>query len=168
MKPVRIQRKRTKGWRMPENALSVTRPSMFGNPFIVGKHGNACECVEKFRRLMTTNDHQEAVLLCEEFTAGERVTRHLRVGGSRVPYSWSPGAEKADYYLCFRHQIIAACRGRDLACYCALDQPCHADVLLELANPSSATGETPTHQETSPTSSSSALIDTACISTPEK
>jgi Domain of unknown function (DUF4326) len=25
-------------------------------------------------------------------------------------------------------------RGRDLACYCALDQPCHADVLLELAN----------------------------------
>jgi hypothetical protein len=26
-------------------------------------------------------------------------------------------------------------RGWHLACYCALDQPCHADVLLELANP---------------------------------
>jgi hypothetical protein len=26
-------------------------------------------------------------------------------------------------------------RGWDLACYCPLDQPCHADVLLELANP---------------------------------
>ena len=25
-------------------------------------------------------------------------------------------------------------RGRDLACYCPLDQPCHADILLELAN----------------------------------
>lgn len=25
-------------------------------------------------------------------------------------------------------------RGKDLACWCALDQPCHADVLLELAN----------------------------------
>ena len=25
-------------------------------------------------------------------------------------------------------------RGRDLACYCPLDQPCHADVLLEVAN----------------------------------
>ena len=24
--------------------------------------------------------------------------------------------------------------GRDLACYCPLDQPCHADVLLEVAN----------------------------------
>jgi hypothetical protein len=26
-------------------------------------------------------------------------------------------------------------RGRDLACWCPLDQPCHADILLELANP---------------------------------
>jgi len=25
-------------------------------------------------------------------------------------------------------------RGRDLGCYCRLDQECHADVLLELAN----------------------------------
>lgn len=28
-------------------------------------------------------------------------------------------------------------KGHDLACWCPLDQPCHADVLLELANPSS-------------------------------
>lgn len=27
-----------------------------------------------------------------------------------------------------------ALRGRDLVCWCPLDQPCHADVLLELAN----------------------------------
>lgn len=25
-------------------------------------------------------------------------------------------------------------RGHDLACWCPLDKPCHADVLLELAN----------------------------------
>jgi len=25
-------------------------------------------------------------------------------------------------------------RGKDLACWCPLDQPCHADVLLKLAN----------------------------------
>jgi hypothetical protein len=25
-------------------------------------------------------------------------------------------------------------RGRDLACYCPLDEPCHADVLLDVAN----------------------------------
>ena len=31
-------------------------------------------------------------------------------------------------------QEIAQLRGKDLACWCPLDQPCHADVLLELAN----------------------------------
>ena len=29
---------------------------------------------------------------------------------------------------------LAPLRGRDLACWCPLDQPCHADVLLDLAN----------------------------------
>jgi uncharacterized protein DUF4326 len=30
--------------------------------------------------------------------------------------------------------VRAALRGRDLACWCPLDVPCHADVLLEVAN----------------------------------
>ena len=38
----------------------------------------------------------------------------------------------------FRREVIlrslAELRGKDLACWCPLDQPCHADVLLELAN----------------------------------
>ncbi|HLM17336.1 MAG TPA: DUF4326 domain-containing protein [Acidimicrobiia bacterium] len=29
-----------------------------------------------------------------------------------------------------RHEL----RGRDLACYCPLDEPCHVDVLLAVAN----------------------------------
>lgn len=29
---------------------------------------------------------------------------------------------------------LSELRGKDLACWCALDQPCHADVLLEWAN----------------------------------
>jgi hypothetical protein len=34
-------------------------------------------------------------------------------------------------------------RGKDLACWCPLDQPCHADILLRLANGLSFTnGET--------------------------
>lgn len=31
-------------------------------------------------------------------------------------------------------QIRGVLRGKDLACWCPLDQPCHADVLLRLAN----------------------------------
>jgi hypothetical protein len=33
-----------------------------------------------------------------------------------------------------RARIKAELRGKDLACWCPLDQPCHADVLLEIAN----------------------------------
>ena len=36
-KPIRVQRKRTKGWKMPENTVYVGRPSIWGNPFIVGR-----------------------------------------------------------------------------------------------------------------------------------
>jgi hypothetical protein len=35
MKPYRIQRKRTKGWRMPENTVYVGRPTKWGNPYKV-------------------------------------------------------------------------------------------------------------------------------------
>lgn len=35
--PLRIQRKRTKGCKMPSDAVYVGRPTVFGNPFIVGQ-----------------------------------------------------------------------------------------------------------------------------------
>lgn len=31
--PTRIQRKRTKGWKMPEGAIYVGRPTQWGNPW---------------------------------------------------------------------------------------------------------------------------------------
>jgi len=37
----RIQRKRSKGWKMPENTVYVGRPTKWGNPFVVGKSGGA-------------------------------------------------------------------------------------------------------------------------------
>jgi hypothetical protein len=90
--PKRIQRKRVKGWRMPEGAIYVGRPTAWGNPFIVGEHGDAAECVWWYRHLVGTEN-------------------------------WP----KVD-------DIRECLRGHDLACWCPLDQPCHADVLLELAN----------------------------------
>ncbi len=38
--PQRIQRKRTKGWKMPPNTVSVTRPGRYGNPFTFANSGN--------------------------------------------------------------------------------------------------------------------------------
>ena len=53
-------------------------------------------------------------------------------------------ASNADAVECFRacafvedHMkawVRENLRGKNLACWCALDQPCHADVLLEIAN----------------------------------
>ena len=93
-KPKRIQRKRTKGWRMPPNTINVTRPSKYGNPFVVGRDGTAAECKEKYRILIETN-------------------------------IWSTPN---------RLDIQKDLRGKNLACWCRMDMPCHADVLLEIAN----------------------------------
>lgn len=39
--PQRIQRRRSKGWKMPPNTVYVGRPTKWGNPFVVGKPGGA-------------------------------------------------------------------------------------------------------------------------------
>lgn len=88
-KPIRIQRKRTKGWKMPENTIYVGRPSKWANPFKIGRDGDREECVQKHR----------------ELTIAHR------------------------YLINF-----SDLKGKNLACWCRLDEPCHADFLLELAN----------------------------------
>lgn len=52
MKPIRIQRKRTKGWKMAENTVYVGRPSDWGNQFSVEEYG---------RRLAVFNFRQKAL-----------------------------------------------------------------------------------------------------------
>lgn len=46
MKP-RVYNKRDATY--PKDAVYVGRPGVWGNPFIIGYHGNRDECVEKFR-----------------------------------------------------------------------------------------------------------------------
>jgi hypothetical protein len=93
--PVRIQRKRSKGWKMPPNTVYVGRPTKWGNPFTVGSP--LCETPEKAVRAY---EYNLAVIL----------------------EGWD----------------VSELRGKNLACWCRLDQACHADVLLRLANESSA------------------------------
>ena len=57
MKPKRIQRKRTKGWRMPENTVYVGRPSKFRNMCRVGVDVQTNEqAVFHFKRNIQGND----------------------------------------------------------------------------------------------------------------
>lgn len=120
--PKRIQLRRTKGWRKPEGAIVVARPSKWGNPFIVHTHSGRCEA-----------DAQTCPIWREDSTVYDyRETRALAVVAFRhmfqFPLSWDPEYPNVD-------EIREALAGRDLACWCPLDQPCHADVLLELVNP---------------------------------
>ena len=46
--PKRIQRKRSKGWRMPKNAVYVGRPTKWGNPFKLNVYGE--EALDMFRK----------------------------------------------------------------------------------------------------------------------
>lgn len=105
--PERLQLRRVKGWRLPPNAVSVARPTKFGNPFRVG----------------------EARGELPPLTAAQAVTRYRRWLESRK--SQPPHGVDRAVILASLHEL----RGRNLACWCPLNgEPCHADVLLELAN----------------------------------
>lgn len=135
--PKRVQRQRTSGWRMPEGAVYVGRPTMFGNPFKAYK----CACCGYWD---VKDDNDVTYLVDHAYvrqphvradrstwtTKREAVRESVRLYNDELTYwvggrlSWEPG---------FREKV-ADLRGRDLACWCPLDQPCHADVLLSIAN----------------------------------
>lgn len=125
--PVRIQRKRTRGWRMPQGAVYVARPTWFGNPFTPDKYWDAgysgsevvaiSACVKAYREWLT---------------------------GARFTHDW----RYPDHFLAWleacrpgRVERLPELRGKDLACWCPLlnpdgtPHPCHAQILIELANP---------------------------------
>lgn len=110
-KPVRIQRKRIKGWRKPANTVSVTRGTPWGNPYVVGE-----ECDRKqIRRWGWKFKHPEFV--CEDAETAVRRFRACLLLDEAI-----------------HARVKEKLRSKNLACFCPLDQPCHADVLLELAN----------------------------------
>jgi len=136
--PKRIQRQRTKGWRMPPGAVYVGRPSRWGNPFIVGDGPLTFHGYEQGEVGRGTEGGGRADLqLPDEFGLTPAMAAALyrdcllavlaEVDNERVhPQDRARSSEIA--------AALAKLRGRDLCCWCPLDQACHADVLLELAN----------------------------------
>ncbi|MFE9812325.1 DUF4326 domain-containing protein [Streptomyces sp. NPDC005548] len=118
--PTRIQRRRTKGWRKPEGAVSVARPTRFGNPFTLAPAAS-----------------QRGGLLdvwAVEYK-GRKLGRFDAIADARADATdryarWIREPEQADTRRLFR----ALLNGWDLMCWCPTDQACHADVLLEIAN----------------------------------
>ena len=115
--PIRVQRKRTKGFKLPENTICVTRGTNFGNPFKIGElykidFANAVISTRSALHFMNdgelifVKDAAHAVQLFERFIALHPFS------GDNLKYL----------------------HGKNLACFCPLDKPCHADFLLGLAD----------------------------------
>lgn len=105
--PVRVQLRRTKGWKMPENTVKVDRTTKWGNPFKVDDYTSRFEAVEAFRGLLNSADE------------GELSPRRL------YPSCEEIRSELAGKNLACWCKLPVWPDDHDL---------CHADVLLELAN----------------------------------
>lgn len=114
MKPQRIQLSRKKGFNLSEvsrlrnglEAVNVARPSIWGNPFVVGQDGTRAECV-----------HLLKVLLSGYIALTTKAT-----------------VDAQQEYLDNSRKYLKQIKGKNLACWCPAHAECHADVLLELAN----------------------------------
>lgn len=109
----RIQRKRTAGWRAPAGAVYVGRGTRWGNPWRIVRHTDGT--------LGVVGDDLNDWTTCIGDTEAYKVAvERFRVWAeSTVGYAARARAELA---------------GRDLMCWCPDGDPCHADVLLDLAN----------------------------------
>lgn len=127
--PERIQRRMAKDWRKPEGAVYVGRPGPYGNPFRIHnghtsigpmwhvavntwKHIPTDECIYAYVTSSEPLGSEAAVSLYRDMLAVRQ-------------------REEPDRF----REWLAPLVGRDLMCWCALDAPCHADVLLELCQP---------------------------------
>lgn len=120
----RIQRRRTAGWRMPDGALYVGRPSRWGNPFVIEAVGDRWQVIDSGNRSGALAE--EPQFFPDKYYAAVFAVRFFELHtGPMGLYEFSD-----DDLRLLREQLA----GRDLACWCPPDRPCHADVLLEIAN----------------------------------
>lgn len=109
-RPVRIQRRRTKGWRAPAGAVYVGRGTRWGNPCRIG---------------LDADNHGHATTLYQQWLTANDVT------------IYNPYINDDRRAWIIAH--VTELRGLDLMCWCPLPEPgqpdhCHAAVLLRLAN----------------------------------
>jgi hypothetical protein len=89
---------------MPQNTVCVTRGTLWGNPYVVGQYAFAGV-----------------------------VPGQVRCNGDAVDCFISAVYDFKRAWPVQFEQWIAPLRGKNLACFCSLDEPCHADHLLVLA-----------------------------------
>jgi hypothetical protein len=118
-RPTRVQLSRAKGWRMPPKTVIVSRPSKYGNP-------------------------HDWRIWRGDWPSWAPITKHESDGISRDEWCKDRATQAFQEDLADGSLVlpVADLRGKNLACWCKVGSPCHADVLLELANASPVDGTT--------------------------
>lgn len=111
--PRRIQRLRTKGWRMPAGAVYVGRPTKWGNRW-------KAETVDGVGWCCTDTRNGLIIQARDAADAHDLAVAHYRTWLEALPE--------------LRDAATTQLRGKPLCCYCPPHLACHADVLLEVAN----------------------------------
>lgn len=128
MKAKRIQRKRIKGWKKPKNSIIVDRTSKWGNPFKL--EGDMIYCDASHRRKILSpwvcfNEHL--------YSKEDGIMQVIDLYKNWVTGSMDDG-QIVRPPLFTIEDIKDELRGKDLICFCPINTPCHADILLEIAN----------------------------------
>lgn len=121
--PERIQRRRTKGWRTPTDAVYVGRPTRFGNPFTITPAASRRDGPLD----MWAVRYQGQTLVRWDTKLAARADATGRYA------RWIREPEQENTRALFR----ALLHGRDITCWCPLPEPgqpdhCHGAVLLSL------------------------------------
>ncbi|MFH1264564.1 MAG: DUF4326 domain-containing protein [Planctomycetota bacterium] len=147
--PKRIQRQRTKGWRMPEGAVYVGRPTAWGNPFTLNGDWIVWAAIALGFMGNIDGRRQAALKLYRAWMTGALLQPEKpRKDCGAITYDSGQTIETSEHVMGLAgwmasqlpmpelppRPTLDELRGKDLACFCPPDQPCHADVLLELAN----------------------------------
>ncbi len=126
---------------MPPNTVSVARPGSFGNPARVvetgmvwaGEFDDDGEPIDSgpWACLISRPGQNDAGFwFATRGEASAKAVEYFRARCTLPIAAWRPMQAR-----------ISELRGKNLACWCPLDQPCHADVLLELANAPAEVGD---------------------------
>ncbi len=111
--PSRIQLSRAKGWRLPAGAVSVARPTRWGNPWKAEVVDGVGWC-------------------CTDTTSGVSTEAPDAMGAHTMAVS------NFRAWVQSQPDLIAAAqrdlRGKGLGCWCHPRMPCHSDVWLDVAN----------------------------------
>jgi len=133
--PVRVQRSRQKGFRMPENTVYVGRGSRWGNPFRVIQYSD-----KKWAIKTDGSDKCSEILVkhCHAVydTKSEAVIDAIKCYDYwLLPYTHKEGTMSEFYQsMAIMDDAMQNLKGKNLACWCRLDESCHADLLLTLVN----------------------------------